>query len=73
MSITTDKAYIFGLIHISHIRTIVNNEQREHLLGFMQWNSITHNFEYSALGAVQSLSELSSRLVAEFTKPRCIP
>lgn len=52
--------------HVSHIQSIVNSEQREHLLGFMQWNSVTHNFEYSALGAMQSLSELSGRLASEF-------
>jgi hypothetical protein len=53
--------------HISHIQTIVNGEPREHMLGFMQWNSLTHNFEYSNLGLIKSLSELSSRLASEFT------
>jgi hypothetical protein len=52
--------------HISHIQTVVNGEPREHLLGFMQWNSLTKNFEYSNLGIVKSLSDLSSRLAAEF-------
>lgn len=54
--------------HISHINTIVNGETREHLLGFMQWNSLTQNFEYSNLGVIKSLSDLSNRLVAEFTE-----
>ena len=52
--------------HISHIQTIVNNEPREHMLGFMQWNSLTKNFEYSNLGIIKSLSELSKRLASEF-------
>ncbi|MDR0659337.1 MAG: hypothetical protein LBG19_00730 [Prevotellaceae bacterium] len=52
--------------HISNIQTIVNGEAREHLLGFMQWNSLTHNFEYSSLGFIKSLSELSNRLASEF-------
>jgi hypothetical protein len=52
--------------HISHISTIVNSEQREHCLGFMQWDSLTQNFEYSNLGLIKSLSDLSDRLVAEF-------
>jgi len=52
--------------HISHIVTTVNNEQREHCLGFMQWNSFTHNFEYSNLGVIKSLSDLSKCLVNEF-------
>jgi hypothetical protein len=52
--------------HISWIQTIVSGELREHLLGFMQWDSLTQNFEYSNLGALKSLSDLSDRLVAEF-------
>ncbi len=54
--------------HISNIQTIVNNQLHEHLLGFMQWNSFTHNFEYSNLGVIKSLSELSDRLAAGFAK-----
>ncbi|MDD4476428.1 MAG: hypothetical protein PHV95_11725, partial [Eubacteriales bacterium] len=52
--------------HISHIHTTVNNEPREHLLGFMQWDSLTNNFEYSNLGTVKSLSDLSEKIAAEF-------
>ena len=52
--------------HISQIQTLVNGECREHALGFMQWNSITHNFEYSNLGLIKSLSDLSHRLAMEF-------
>lgn len=52
--------------HLSHIDTAVNSEQREHFLGFMQWDSLTQNFEYSNLGAVKSLSDLSEQLSAEF-------
>lgn len=53
--------------HISHIQTIVDGESREHMLGFMQWNCLTQNFEYSNLGFIKSLSELSKKLAAEFT------
>lgn len=52
--------------HISHIQTIVNAESREHILGFMQWNGLTQNFEYSNLGTIKSLSDLSERLISEF-------
>lgn len=38
----------------------------EHLLGFMQWNTITQNFEYSNLGQISSLSALSSALLMQF-------
>ena len=52
--------------HISDIKTIVGGESREHMLGFMQWNSTTQNFEYSNLGLIKSLSELSKRIASEF-------
>lgn len=52
--------------HMSYIQTTVNGDSREHMLGFMQWNSYTHNFEYSNLGFIKSLSELSNKLVSEF-------
>lgn len=52
--------------HLSHIRTTVNDRIREHRLGFMQWDSLTQNFEYSNLGMVKSLSDLSNQLVSEF-------
>lgn len=52
--------------HISHIISLVNEEQREHCLGFMQWDSLTQNFEYSNLGLIKSLSDLSNRIGAEF-------
>lgn len=38
----------------------------EHLLGFMQWNSLTKNFEYSNLGRLRSISELSDMLLKDF-------
>ena len=52
--------------HLSYIRTTVNDGMREHCLGFMQWDSLTQNFEYSNLGMVKSLSDLSNQLVSEF-------
>ncbi len=54
--------------HISHITTIVNGHNHEHCLGFMLWDSLTHSFEYSNLGLIRSLSELSNRLIAEFSE-----
>ena len=56
--------------HISQIQTIVDDKCREHLLGFMQWNSLTRNFEYSNLGIITSLSDLSNRLASEFVNQR---
>ena len=53
--------------HISQIQTIVGGELREHRLGFMQWNSITRNFEYSNLGSIKSLSELSKSIASGFS------
>ncbi len=52
--------------HISNIHTIVGDNVREHIFGFMQWDSLTQNFEYSNLGEIKSLSDLSDRLVEEF-------
>lgn len=54
--------------HMSHIHTIVNDKKREHMLGFMQWNSLTHNFEYTNLGFIKSLSDLSNKLISEFAE-----
>lgn len=52
--------------HLSHIQTIVNEQHYEHNLGFMEWDSLTRSFEYSNLGLIKSLSDLSNRLSAEF-------
>ena len=52
--------------HLSRIVNMVNNENNEHLLGFMKWDSVTQNFDYSNLGAVKSLSDLSVQLASEF-------
>ena len=52
--------------HISHIKELINDEVAEHCLGFMQWDGLTHNFEYSNLGTVTSLSDLSNQLIGEF-------
>ena len=52
--------------HISNIHTVVEGESKAHLLGFMQWDSLTQNFEYSNLGAIKSLSDLSDMLIAAF-------
>ena len=55
--------------HMSHINTIVNSKRREHFLGFMQWNSLTQNFEYTNFGNIMSLSNLSNRLISDFESP----
>ena len=52
--------------HLSHIKTIVSENEREHCLGFMQWNSLTQNFEYSNLGFLRSLSALSKEIATNF-------
>ena len=48
------------------IRKKTDGSEIEHLLGFMQWNTITQNFEYTNLGQIFSLSALSSALIDEF-------
>lgn len=48
------------------IRKKKNGAIIEHLLGFMQWNSVTQNFEYSNLGQIASLSSLSKFLIEQF-------
>lgn len=52
--------------HLSHIRTTVNGGCVEHCLGFMQWDSLTQDFEYSNLGYIRSLSSLSDCLASDF-------
>lgn len=54
--------------HVSHIQTLISDRQQEHCLGFMQWDSLTQSFEYSNLGFIKSLSELSEVLIAEFSE-----
>lgn len=48
------------------VRQKANGDTVEHLLGFMQWNTITQNFEYSTLGQLWSLSALSELLIRQF-------
>lgn len=52
--------------HISDIQTIVDGVNYKHCLGFMQWDSLTQNFEYCNLGMIKSLSGLSNLLANEF-------
>jgi hypothetical protein len=53
---------------ISKLLRIKRNEECiEHYLGFMQWNSLTKNFEYSNLGQLWSVSKLSDHLIDDFT------
>lgn len=48
------------------VRKKADGSEIEHLLGFMEWNTITQNFEYSGLGQIPSLSSLSSILIERF-------
>lgn len=52
--------------HISKIDNLIKSEVCEHNLGFMEWNSLTHNFEYSNLGIISSVSKLSEMISTEF-------
>ena len=52
--------------HLSDIQTIVNGNICKHHLGFMQWDSLTQSFEYSNLGLIKSLSELSNYISEAF-------
>ena len=54
--------------HLSCIKTIVNDRAQDHCLGFMQWDSLTQSFEYSNLGMIKSLSELSNKLAEKFRR-----
>ena len=48
------------------IREKADGSKVEHLLGFMEWNTITQNFEYSGLGQISALSTLSGTLISQF-------
>ena len=52
--------------HLSQIKTVVGDQELEHRLGFMQWDSLTQSFEYSNLGFIRSLSSLSQEFIARF-------
>ena len=54
-------------IHVSRIKVVADDLIQEHCLGFMQWDSLTKSFEYSNLGLIKSLSDLSNRLLADFS------
>ena len=51
---------------LSRITTLQQKKTIEHNLGFMQWNSITQNFEYTNLGRINSLSALSTAIINDF-------
>jgi hypothetical protein len=51
---------------VSKIVRMKDGNQIETLLGFMEWNSITKNFEYSGLGQLGSLSAISDELIIQF-------
>jgi len=51
---------------VSKIIRLKEHYQIKSQLGFMQWNSITKNFEYSGLGQLGSLSFISNELINQF-------
>lgn len=51
---------------LSKIVRLSKGNQIDHQLGFMVWNSITKNFEYTNLGQLYNISELSEALAEEF-------
>lgn len=57
---------LFSERHLSYIQTLVNDNNCEHCLGFMQWNSLTQNLEYCNLGFLRSLSALSKEIATNF-------
>lgn len=52
--------------HLSCIETTVNGHCQSHHLGFMQWDSVTKDFQYSNLGEIKSLSSLCERICESF-------
>ena len=48
------------------VRKKADGTEIELLLGFMQWNTVTQNFEYTNLGEINSLSALSTALIKQF-------
>ena len=51
---------------VSKIIRMKSDTQVGTYLGFMQWNSITKNFEYSGLGQLESLSFISDEIINQF-------
>lgn len=46
--------------------SFIETTKGKHVLGFMQWDSITNDFVYSNLGFVKSIADLSDQLLLEF-------
>ncbi|MDD2555722.1 MAG: GxxExxY protein [Syntrophaceticus sp.] len=59
--ILTSRADVSRIIRIRE-----NGDEIEHLFGFMQWNTLTQNFEYSNLGQLSALSALCNILIDKF-------
>ena len=53
------------------VRKKADGTEIEHLLGFMQWNTVTQNFEYTNLGEINSLSALSTALIKQLNQILC--
>lgn len=52
--------------HISNIKELVNENIKEHLLGFMRYDTVTHSFDYSNLGKIKSISDLCNKIISDF-------
>lgn len=53
--------------YMSNLCVLANGETRFHMLGCMHWKSLTQNLEYSNLGHVKSLAQLSGMIMKDFT------
>lgn len=53
--------------HLSKIENMVKGAIVQHYLGFMQWDSLTHCFDYSNLGSVKSITDLSNKIDTDFS------
>jgi hypothetical protein len=51
---------------LSDIHTKIGDNYYNHLLGLMTWNNYTKNFEYSNLGFIKSISQLSNMIINDF-------
>lgn len=52
--------------HLAHILTIEDGKTHHHNLGYMSWDSLTHDFQYYNLGQIKSISSLCNLLRSEF-------
>lgn len=51
---------------LSHISRIIDKRTTNSDLGLMNWNPVTHNFEYSNMGVIYSISKLTEEIINDF-------